>query len=110
MDSAISTEFNHKTYVPIYRQQEIAITDKEDIVDSISKKKTTTTIDTKGAETKSQRKKLDVIMLTKLKKDNTFPQNYRPISFLSSISKMVRRIILGLLEECTEELHILPEA
>lgn len=50
-----------------------------------------------------------VIPLTKVGKDNTLPNNYRPISLLSSISKILERIILNRLSLHIEDSNIIPD-
>ncbi|XP_072403162.1 uncharacterized protein [Diabrotica undecimpunctata] len=49
-------------------------------------------------------------MIAKPGKNGTFPQNYRPISLLSSISKIAERVILKRLNEESQALHTILEA
>lgn len=53
-------------------------------------------------------KEAKVIALPKPHKDNTLPSNYRPISLLSAMSKILERIILHRLSSHIEEHKILP--
>lgn len=53
-------------------------------------------------------KEAEVITIPKPLKDSKLPQNYRPISLLTAISKIVERIILPRLQEETENLELLP--
>lgn len=50
-----------------------------------------------------------VIMIPKPRKNHTFPQNYRPISLLPGLSKVVERIILNRLNEETAIPNVIPD-
>lgn len=54
-------------------------------------------------------KSAKVIAIPKPNKDNTNPQSYRPISLLSSLSKIFESTILNKLEQFTESHHIIPD-
>jgi hypothetical protein len=54
-------------------------------------------------------KKANVIFIPKPEKDPKFPQNHRPISLLSSIGKVLEKIILTRLVRATNENQILPD-
>lgn len=53
-------------------------------------------------------KKAEVIMLNMPGKNQTFLQNYRPISLLSSASKVVERILLARIKEEIRRKELLP--
>lgn len=55
-------------------------------------------------------KEATVIMIPKPNKDPVFPQNYRPISLLNTLSKVVERLILARLKRFTEELQVTPHS
>lgn len=50
---------------------------------------------------------MEVIVIPKNGKDKFFPQNYRPISLLTTRRKMAERIVEKMLKEHTEDLGIL---
>jgi len=52
-------------------------------------------------------KRADVILFPKPQKDLLFPQNYGPISLLSSLEKVAEVIILRRLKEQEENLHVI---
>ncbi|CAH1371525.1 unnamed protein product, partial [Tenebrio molitor] len=54
-------------------------------------------------------KKANVIFIPKPEKDPKFPQNHRPISLLSSIGKVLEKVILTRLVRATNENQILPD-
>ncbi|CAH1384258.1 unnamed protein product [Tenebrio molitor] len=57
----------------------------------------------------SRWKKANVIFIPKPGKDPKFPQNHRPISLLSSIGKVLEKVILTRLVRVTNEKQILPD-
>ena len=54
-------------------------------------------------------KKAKIIMIPKPGKPRSNPENYRPISLLPTLGKIVERIILTRLDEQCEELNIIPQ-
>ena len=55
-------------------------------------------------------KKANILAFKKPSKDKTFPQNYRPISLLPTISKIFERIILNRILDFEEETkNLIPE-
>jgi hypothetical protein len=57
----------------------------------------------------SRWKKANVIFIPKPGKDPKFPQNHRPISLLSSIGKVLEKVILTRLVRATNENRVLPD-
>lgn len=53
-------------------------------------------------------KKAIIIMIPKYGKNPQFPQNYRPISLLSSIAKVIERVILKRIQDECEDRNIIP--
>lgn len=54
-------------------------------------------------------KTANVILIPKPNKDHTIPSNYRPISLLPAMSKVVEKIILSRLKTHSEELRVIPD-
>jgi retron-type reverse transcriptase len=57
----------------------------------------------------SRWKNANVIFIPKPGKDLLFPQNYRPISLLSNVGKVLEKVILARLIRVTNENHVLPD-
>jgi retron-type reverse transcriptase len=57
----------------------------------------------------SRWKSANVIFIPKPGKDLLFPQNYRPISLLSNVGKVLEKVILTRLVRATNENHVLPD-
>jgi hypothetical protein len=57
----------------------------------------------------SRWKSANVIFIPKPGKDLLFPQNYRPISLLSNVGKVLKKVILTRLVRATNENHVLPD-
>lgn len=53
-------------------------------------------------------KKAHIIMIPKPQKDHSDPNNYRPISLLSSLGKIIETIVLKRLKQNCEDLEIIP--
>lgn len=58
----------------------------------------------------AQWKLADVIEIRKPGKDPLFPQNYRPISLLPTLGKVLERLILTRLQKEVDDLGIIPDA
>jgi len=54
-------------------------------------------------------KRTEVILFPKPQKDPLFPQNYRPISFLPSLGRVAKVIILRRLKVQEEDVHVIPD-
>lgn len=51
----------------------------------------------------------NVILIAKPKKDHSRPENYRPISLLTTLSKVTEKVILQRVADFVDENHILPD-
>lgn len=56
----------------------------------------------------SQWKVADVIVIRKSGQNSTFPQNYRPISLISTLGKIAEGVVLKRLEKVVEDKNIIP--
>ena len=54
-------------------------------------------------------KKADVVVIPKAKQDRQYPQNYRPISLLSTLGKVMEKVILARLQDEVHTRNIIPE-
>jgi Reverse transcriptase (RNA-dependent DNA polymerase). len=54
-------------------------------------------------------KTANIILIPKPNKDHTIPSNYRPISLLPAMSKVVEKIILTRLRTHSQELQVIPD-
>lgn len=54
-------------------------------------------------------RRADVVVIPKPGKPRNFPQNYRPISLVSSVGKITEGVVLGRLKRALDEVELIPD-